>query len=328
MLKCTRPIWIFACCAAMGMLILDSGCAARSAASAVELCLSTLIPSLFPMLVLSGWLASRISGLRLPWLARLLRVPDGSEGLFLLGLLGGYPAGCAAIVQNVRSGSLSSGDGERMLGFCSNCAPAFLFGVLGAVLGDLRQVFAIAVIQLLCAALAAAHWPGAPEQQAAAPARPVTLPQAVRQSVAALGSICAWVVLSGVVTGFCQKWLFPLLPDVVSPVLTGLLELTSGCVTLPRVHGAELRFLLACVLVNFGGICVLLQLQALAAPAGISLRACAAQKLCQSALALGLGFLWLRAGAWAFAAGALPLLKKAVEISRPMVYNTPSKGGI
>ena len=328
MRKSTGLIPVFFCAAAMVLLILDSACAARSAAEAAQLCLTALIPGLFPMLVLSSWLSARVTVLRIPRLAALLGVPGGSEGLFLLGLVGGYPAGCAAVTQNVRRGTLASADGQRMLGFCSNCAPAFLFGVLSTVLGDLKQTFVLALIQILSAVTVAAYWPGSSKGRSPAEASPVTFHSAVRQSVSAMGAICAWVVLASVVTGFFRRWLFPFLPDGASVLLTGILELTAGCVSLPGLPEEESRFLAACFLVNFGGLCVLLQLQALAAPAGLSLRVCALQKLFQGLIGTVLGLLWLRAGIWAFAAGMLPLLKKAVEISRPMVYNTPSKGGI
>ena len=78
------------------LLILDAKTALQGAQEAVVLCTSVVIPSLFPFFVLSGMLASAASGggnKSLRPLERLLGVPIGAGGLFLTGLLGGYPTG-------------------------------------------------------------------------------------------------------------------------------------------------------------------------------------------------------------------------------------------
>lgn len=317
------------CGLVMVLLILDSGCAARSAAASIELCLRTVIPGLFPMLVLSAWMVPRLGMLHAPWLAKALKIPAGSEGLFLLGLVGGFPTGGAVIAQAVSDRSLDRTDAARMLGFCNNCAPAFVFGVAGAVLGELRLAAALAGIQVVSALLIGMFWPGRPKGHYRAAASTVTLPQAVRRAASGLVNVCAWVVLASVMLGFWERWVFPMLSVPVGVFLTGALELTSGCLSLAEVGSPALRFALCCFFVCFGGISVLAQIHAFAAPARIDTRVCVIQKLCQGLLAGLLGTIWFRFG---LAAVCVPVIfltaKKAVEILRPVVYNTPSKGGI
>ncbi len=313
----------------MSILIFDSGCAARSAADAIGLCLRTVIPALFPMLVLSSWLTPRLSSFRIPWLARLLKLPQGAEGFFLLGLVGGFPTGAAVLSQAVSSGSLSRSDARRMLGFCNNCAPAFLFGILGTILGDLRLGIAVLLLQAMAALTVGMLWPGGSDGVYPPPGAAVSFPQAVRKGVSGLVNICAWVILASVLTGFMKRWLFPLLPDVVGVVLTGMLELTGGCLALDTISSPSMRFVLGCFFVSFGGLSVLAQIHAFASPAGIETGTCVLQKLCQGLLAAVFAILYLRFGIpGLILAGILPLMKKAVEIWHPLVYNTPSKGGI
>ena len=312
----------------MVLLILDSRCAAQSARDALDLCIRTLIPSLFPMFVLSAMVVPQLSGIRLPWLGRLLGTPEGSEGLFLLGCAGGFPVGAACIVQAVGSGGLGREDARRMLGICSFCGPAFLFGILGPLF-SIREAGLIFLIQLETAFLTALFFPASPGSAIRTNGMdPVSLPDGVKRAAGAMVSVCAWVTLAGVAAGFLRRWLAPLLPLTASVALTGLMELTNGIFAigeLPR----ELQFVLCAVFVCFGGVSVLLQIAGFAAGAGIGMGQCVAQKALQGLLGGILGAGVTAFGPWFLLCGiALPAAKIAVEISGRMVYNGPRKEGI
>lgn len=314
--------------AAAAALILDSRCAAESAAAGITLCIRTLIPSLFPLFVVSAMLVPQLGGASIPGLAGLLGIPAGSEGIFLLGTVGGFPVGAACISQAVRSGGLRKTDAERMLGFCSSAGPAFLFGVLSGLLrpGESAALF---LIQMASAIFIAACWPGkSDETYRPCPDSP-SLPAAVRRSIGSMAAVCAWVILAGVLVGFGKQWLFPLLPESLGILLTGLLEITGGAFALSGLADPDVRFVLAGVFICFGGISVLLQIQALAKEAQLSMKSCITQKLLQGILGGALSIAFLRFG-WLGCILPLSVLfgKKAVEISRPVVYNRAEKGGI
>ena len=136
---------------ALGMLvmILDAKTALTSAEAAVRLCMRVVVPALFPYLVLSSYLNGALRGARLPfgdWIARFTGIPVGSEGILLTGILGGYPSGAKAVADGVRSGVLTPREGERMLSFCNNAGPAFLFGMAASRTKILRY----AVFKRLC----------------------------------------------------------------------------------------------------------------------------------------------------------------------------------
>lgn len=311
--------------AAMAALILDSKCASRSALTALDLCLKTLISNLFPLFVLSSLLIPKLSGLRLPFLAKLLGIPEGSEGIFLLGCAGGFPVGAACIVQ---AKSLSRSDAERMLGICSFCGPSFLFGVIGAVL-SLPDALLIFAIQLETALLTAAYWPNRSSERCKPSTEQIDLPTAVRRSISSMATVCAWVILAGVAAGFLDRWLFPLLPDPLGVLATGLLELTNGIFSLNAIAEHDLRFLLSTVFVCFGGVSVLLQIAGLASPHGLSMKPCIFQKTTQSLLGGLLAYLCIRFGPAALLLPpAILFAKIAVEIPGAMVYNSRRKEGI
>lgn len=308
--------------AAMTALILDSSCASRSALTALELCIKTLIPNLFPLLVLSTLLVPRLSDLRLPILSKLLGIPNGSEGLFLLGCVGGYPVGAASIAQAVDAG-LSKKTAQTMLGICTLCSPAFLFGVLGPIL-SLKEALLIFLIQLETAFLVAAF--RTPTTETYHPIQTaVDLPTAIRRATSSMSTICAWVLLAGVAAGFLDRWLFPLLPTPLAVTLTGLLELTNGVFSLGPLT-PDLQFMLATVFVCFGGVSVLLQIAGLT---NLPMAPWIAQKTAQALLGALLAALDLRFGPPALLLPpALLFAKMTLEIPARMVYNSRRKEGI
>lgn len=323
-----KALFVAAC---MLCLILDSRYVVGNVQKSIELCLKSVIPGLFPMFVLSGLLVSMLMGMRsgilLP-LGRFCGIPAGCESLFLLGILGGFPNGAVCIRQAVEQRALSPRDAARILGFCNNCGPAFLFGIVAGQLEDPLAAPALFLIQLETALTAAALWPGIPSEGTEPAGKALSLPQAVTKAIYAMVQVCGWVILAGVLTGFLERWVFPFLSTPLQIGIQGVLELTGGCVALGRLPNDGQRLVLAAGLVCFGGICVLLQIQSVSGD--LPMGQCICQKTIQGLLGMALAVLYLRFGfsGLIFPIPAVILLKKAVEKGGSLVYNSPSKGGI
>lgn len=304
-------------------LIMDSRCAAQAAHSALELCAGTLVPNLFPLFVVSAMIVPGLQGFRMPILARLLKFPEGSEGIWLLGVCGGFPVGAACTAQAVENGSLSRQDAERMLGLCSLCGPAFLLGVLPQFL-PMHEVMSLFVLQIETSLLLANLWPGVSGTCLSPSGQTVSVPEAVRRAVDSMLSVCAWVTLAGVAAGFLRRWLFPMLPTTLGVVLTGLLELTNGIFMLPEDH----HFLLCALFVCFGGVSVLLQIGGLASAAGLGMKVCILQKCAHAILGTATAAIYLHIGPVAFVfIPAFLFMKMTLEIPGSMVYNGRERKG-
>lgn len=313
-------------------LILDSKNASASTANAIELCLKTVIPSLFPMFVLSGLVVSGISGASGGWISSLeslIRLPTGSGSIFLMGVLGGFPIGAQCIGQAVSENRLSRQDGVRMLGFCSNCSPAFLFGILGSMFRSASVPFLIWIIQLESALLIAAFWPGQAAKADPSEATAISLSDAVLRSIRSMANVCAWVILSAVATGFLERWLFPILPSPLPELLRGLLELTGGILGTGAIESENLRMLLCTLFVCFGGICVLLQIQSIAAAHNLSMKTCIQQKIAHGLLGLLLTAALIHIGPYFLFFPLIPIIagKIMVEKAGTTMYNSSHKGG-
>lgn len=323
-----------ACIAAgfsMMLLIFDSAEAINAASEGIELCIRTAIPSLFPFFVLSVTLVPGISGFRIPVLGRIMKLPDGMEAIFLLGSIGGYPVGAQCIAQCYRSGQLSKLQAERMLGLCNNCGPAFLFGVVAPLFPHFGYGVVIMILGILSAGLVGAIWPAAEQgEHTMISLSPVTLPKAVRQAIQSMASVCAWIILGKIVLHYMELCILGHLPFGLQILFSGFLEMTNGCIALQHISDLSSRFLVACMIVPFGGLCVAMQVSSICADAGLSCRTYLIQKTMQSTISAVLAWLlWKKSIPLAaiVCAGFWILLKTAVAFRKNMMYNGSGKGG-
>ena len=271
--------------AALGMLvlILDSRTAARSAAEGIELCIRAVIPSLFPFFLLSGYLTGNLQGGK--WIAKLFRCPENCGRILMTGFLGGYPIGARLAAQDYHAKNISKAQGDRLLMFCSQAGPSFLFGITAGQLANGHLAWLLWVVLALSALSVAWLIPGNPE---APPSKNVhknvTPTEAMGASIRAMASVCAWVIVFSVLMAFLKRWILWLLPETFQVLLGGLLELTNGCLMLEKVHSPLQRFLIASVMLNFGGLCVLMQTASVAK--GLSLGRYLLGKLLQTGFAV------------------------------------------
>lgn len=248
---------------AMAVLILDAKTALAGAQSGLELCIRVVIPSLFPFIFLSVFVTGSLMGRSIPLLrplGRLCRIPQGVENLLTVGLIGGYPVGAQSIAQAYRNGSLTKSDAHRMLGFCSNAGPTFIFGILAGVFTDPAALWILWGIHLLSAVLTGMILPGGSKRTVCMQKVSSPSPSAVlERSLSVTASICGWVILFRVLLAFCQRWFLWMMPEEAAVAISGLLELTNGCCRLQLVESEGMRFVLASVMLGFGGVCVGLQ---------------------------------------------------------------------
>ena len=124
---------------ACAVVLLHAAQAAEAVRGGLRMCAGSVIPSLFPMIVLSQYMvksggAQQIGVLLNAPTKRLFGLPGVCGAALLTGLIGGYPAGARAAATLVESGQISRREGERLanIAFCSG--PGFTVGMIGAQL--------------------------------------------------------------------------------------------------------------------------------------------------------------------------------------------------
>ena len=261
----------------------DAGNAARET---LALCAKVVIPSLFPFFVCGNLLCSlrllapleqKLQHVMKP----LFRLPGAAAAAMLLGLTGGYPSGAQAVSALYASGSICKEDAKRLLCFCNNCGPAFIFGVAGsAVFGSVQAGLLLYLVHAVSAFLCGFLQPKSAENAIVVSAPAAQIPasasfsQALIQSVKSAGQtileVCMFVVVFGVVSSMLQSILSSVLPAAALIFITGLLELSGGMHALSRLSMPQgLKFMTASFFLAFGGLSVHAQTKAVLAQSGL-----------------------------------------------------------
>lgn len=247
----------------MLILILDGRTALEGVRAGIDLCLRTVIPSLFPFsllsIVLTGSLAGYSPAILRP-VGKLCGIPRGAESILITGFLGGYPVGAQSVAAAYRSGQLSRSDAQRMLAFCSNAGPAFLFGMVSAMFPRRWMVWTLWGIHMGSAILVSLLLPRHASVTAnVSPGSSLSLTNSLWSALRVMASVCGWVVLFRVVIAFLNRWVLWLLPVQAQVAVIGLLELSNGCCELLTVSDIHLRFVLCSGMLAFGGLCIAMQ---------------------------------------------------------------------
>ncbi len=276
--------------AAMAVLILDTKTALYGGAEGVDLCIKTLIPSLFPFFLVSILLTSSLMGQKIPFLvplAKLLRVPSGAEPLLTVGLLGGYPVGAQSIAQARKNGNLSDSDARRMMAFCSNAGPAFLFGIGSRLFSSVWTCWLLWGIHIVSAWIVGILTPGGRTESIQPRQEPtITLSQALRKALEVMAMVCGWVVIFRVLLAILERWILWMLPAELQILMYGFLEIANGCCALQGLQSEGMRLVLFSGFLGFGGLCVALQTYSVTAGSGVDTSLYLPGKLTQCAFSV------------------------------------------
>lgn len=254
------------------LLILDTKTSIIGAAEGIDMCIRVLIPSLFPFFIISVLLTDLLASLSasiLRPLGNLLRIPTGSEAFLLIGMLGGYPVGAQTICQAHEHGILRTKDAKRMLGFCSNVGPAFLFGVVAPQFPAPVYTWVLWEILIMSVLLTGLLLPGASTYPVSMQNKSaITLSQAMERSLKIIASVCGWAVIFRVILAFFERWFLWMAPKAVTIAINLMLELTNGCIMLDQIDNVCLRFVMCAAGLSFGGLCVTAQTRSVAGDLG------------------------------------------------------------
>lgn len=274
----TALIWLL-------ILIIDSKRALEGAAAGLDLCIRTVIPSLFPFFVVSVFLTGSLSGNDfrvLSCISSWLNIPETASSVLIPAFLGGYPVGAKCIGDLYRSHQISRNDAQRLLTFCSNAGPSFLFGMVSAYFPDSKMVWMLWLIHLMGAVLTSFCFPhcgcGKPVSKANDTGN--NKEDIMFSAVKAMGIVCGWVIVFRMIIGFAQHWFLWMCPPWLQVLIMGILELANGCCQLLLISDIRTRFVLCSCMMAMGGVCVFLQ--TVSVINGLSIRSYVAGKALQA----------------------------------------------
>ena len=289
-----------------------------AAQNGLTLCLNVIIPSLFPFFVFSTLIVqlgiTRYFGRILePVMRPMFNVGGACSTAFVLGFIGGYPVGAKTVISLYETGACSKTEAERMLSFCNNSGPAFIFGVVGAGVFSSSAVgimlYLVHTLASVCVGIVFRYWglrsergKGRTQQRPAA--QPVKFTAAfvesVKSSFQTTINICGFVIFFTVfIKLLFLSGLLPLIASGIGAVfepfgfskawaerlLTGFIELTSGVWSLSGAAGELSRSVaMAAFMLGWAGLSVHCQVLSFIGDSGLSVRTYIYGKFLQASL--------------------------------------------
>ncbi len=263
------------------------------ARDALTLCANTVIPTLFPYLVCSGFLsasgiAAAFSRYLSPVMKPLFGVPGSGTIALVLGTVSGYPIGAVCASDLYSSGECTKSDAEKLLAFCNNSGPLFIMSVIGCgYLGSphLGRLLYISHVMsaILVGIILRTYNPKSCFTPKTLP-KPISLGtkntlrifgSVMDNSVFSILKICGFVVFFTVFAAALPK-------SPLSPYIHSLLEITGGVkVLITQNISFDAKMCLISFFIAFSGISILFQVGAIAAKHGLSLKLYFVGKLLQ-----------------------------------------------
>ena len=275
------------------LFLLRSDVAIDYMKNGLKLCANTVIPSLFPFMVVSSLLVSSGVGIRI---CRPLSLPmrlifgvgEGGACAFLMGAICGFPIGSKVACSMYDKGMMSKKETERVLTFCNNPGSAFVISAVGV---SLFGSFKVGVILYACVILSAvitgilmrpfkkiddrktiynAHIIRSSLQGSSGGVS--LFLGAVQDSALSMLTVCAMVAFFSSLIG-CVGVTLSAMGVSKSPIaaIFGLCELSSGVSALSRLHSSWALPLCAAAL-GWSGISVHCQIMAIAGGRGLSFK--------------------------------------------------------
>lgn len=273
-------------------LLIFPDTASHAVRSGLLLCGTTVIPALFPFLVLSKILVGILPKRTANWMNRLMEGCFGVGGAcfsaFIISFLGSYPVGAAAIVSLYESGTITKQDAQRALRFCNNSGPGFFIGIVGGVI--FRSV-TVGIILYLCHILSAVFC-GLFFSEQKSHTQTRRLPQAsasiselflsgISDTCIVLLQLSGMIITFSLISTYLSLLNISALPEVLQALILGTLELTTGIL---HLSSSDFSLPIAAFLMSWGGLCVHMQAKNLWSKAGLKVNGYFSAKLLQGLL--------------------------------------------
>lgn len=244
----------------------------------LALCARVILPTLYPFMLLAG-ITANSSLCRQPgrWAHRITRRLFGLPGCcgpaILLSLVGGYPAGVVAIAELYRNGQITRRQVERMTAYCVGGGPGFIIttvgiGMLGNITVGILLFIAQVVTSLLFGFLLGHGHHDEKDHVTPVPTESLPFSRIVGNTCSALLCMCGFVTAAAMVlslaegSGLCGRlaeWA-GISAGWISAAFAGLLEVSSGCLSVAKTAATTPLFL--CLCISWGGLSVHGQLAA------------------------------------------------------------------
>ena len=255
-----------------------------------------MIPSLFPFMVLSGFmlrtgLSYRVSELLYPVLGTLFRLSPNCIYVILMGFLCGFPMGANIIAESLSLKKITEREAELLLSFCNNIGPVYFLSFVAIICPyyPVWLTFSVMYLLPLCYGLLLRYifYRDIPiynprcsviYYNADCPYG-CALQESVQKALSAILILGSYMVIFNVLQLPFHNSCY-MLPEPYISVLKGLFEISSGISAIqayPVLYG-----IVYAVFLPFGGLCCIFQTYAMIKDTPLSLTSYLINKIIQT----------------------------------------------
>ncbi len=299
------------------LLLIRSDVAIEYMKKGLKLCAHTVIPSLFPFMVISeltvrSGLGYKVGSLLSKPVKGLFGAGEGGACAFIIGVVCGFPIGAKTIATMLERGEISNNEAERAMTFCNNPGSAFVISAVGVSLfGSPRlgaTLYACVLLSAIIVGVAARPFigkkavfskvsldPAPNSQRSALSSDPVsTFTSAIQSSALSMLTVCALVVFFSSFVGILGAFLSEAgAPNILTAALFGLFELSSG-VGMAAELPARSAILLTAAALGWSGLSVHLQVMTVCAGQKLSFKPYLLAKMSQGIVCSALIAIFLK----------------------------------
>lgn len=257
----------------------------------LEMCAKTMIPSLFPFLIISAFAVSggalEVMGRKTDKICRKILKLSGTAGSVLFfGLWGGFPVGCSMAHTLLSQNKITQNEAKRIVLSSVNAGPAFVIGAVGTMFLSSFKAGVIIYVSLSLASLIISFLSRFiledTTEKEINRSDPPPLSEAFVSSVYSASqsmlSICAWLVAFSCFLTIASG---NIANEHTSDFLKALCEVSLGCSKMSETGNP----VILSAVIGWGGLCVHCQVLPYVIKTGLRLKYFFCSRLLHSMLA-------------------------------------------
>lgn len=280
---------------------------AKSVSESMYFTAKSVIPALFPFMVISKLIESSVITDRLIGVIRkpfekLFGISKAALTAVILGFISGFPIGALTVNESYKNGRLSKAEAERAVALSHNTGPSFPIGLVGTVLWN-DKAFGIFLytVQLVSWMITARlykskAWAEIDYSDVVDGKRRGGIAPVITGAISDSAMVCVRIMGFTAFLRICSGLLVSVLPKMpfsAIAIMSSAFEFSDGC-----VKAASLGGMTGCAVtgfsIGFGGLSALLQGASVTLEEGLSVKPLITAKLFEGALCAVFSALYYR----------------------------------
>jgi len=266
---------------AMLILICKSSQVMEAVSASLKLCFSTVIPSLFPFMVLSSAFVGNFSGDSFgiigSFTGHMLGISGCAAPVFICSLVCGYPIGAKCTLELYKAKKISASEAESLIAYLNNAGPLFVIGAVGiGMFGSLKAGIILYAVQTISALSAGMLLKRNTERKIIPSISQKKYSKdfttCVCESVVNILNVCGFIVFFAVINALVMPVLARA-PSVVRCLVASFLEITNGMSCIKSDFTAiSQRLIIASAALGWSGLSVHMQVKSILQDTNLSMK--------------------------------------------------------